>query len=99
MLTAQYWQLLASELQYPYSMVWQGASSAHSSGDARAAVRTEIQEDFTSLTVSFDSLNVATIRQSAKYNVNTNTNHCHPILTRSHQDKIIKVRLFLLINH
>ena len=74
MITDQYWQLLASELQYPYSMVWQGASSAHSTGDARAVVRTEIQEDFTSVTISFDSLNVQTISQSAKYNVNTINN-------------------------
>ena len=61
-------------------MVWQGDSSGHSTGDARAAVRTEIQEDFTSVTISFDSLNVQTITQSAKYNVNTK--HL-AILTRS----------------
>ena len=56
-------------------MVWQGDSSGHSTGDARAVVRTEIQEDFTSVTISFESLNVQTITQSAKYNVNTNNNH------------------------
>ena len=53
-------------------MVWQGDSSAHSSGDARAVVRTQIQEDFASVTISFDSLNVQTITQTAKYNVNIN---------------------------
>ena len=56
-------------------MVWQGDSSGHSTGDARAVVRREIQEDFTSVTISFDSLNVQTITQSAKYNVNTNNDH------------------------
>ena len=68
-------------------MVWQGASSGHSTGDARAVVRTEIQEDFTSVTISFESLNVQTITQSAKYNVNTNNNHgVWSILTRSDAD-------------
>ena len=57
-------------------MVWQGDSSGHSSGDARAVVRTEIQEDFASLAISFDSLNVQTITQSAKYNVNQLTIAC-----------------------
>ena len=65
----KYWQLLASDLQYPYSMVWQGDSSGHSSGDAREAVRKEIQDDFTSVKFNFDSLNVQTITQSPKYSV------------------------------
>ena len=64
-----YWQLLASHLKYPYSMVWQGDSSGHSSGDAREVVRREIQDDFTSVKISFDSMNVQIITQTAKYNV------------------------------
>ena len=61
--------LLASNLQYPYSMVWQGDSSGHSQGDSRQQVRKEIQEDFTSVNIYFESLNVQTISQKAKYNV------------------------------